>query len=308
MGQLVVGHYPQSLARHHSLAQYFFGVYRTRVLGRELILGFGNLLTALGLHHGLLLAWAGVNGVALGTASFLLWRLTASRSDHFSALYVAGLCCLAVSGGVITPYDYLSYALILGMLMAASVKGRWGIMLTVALAATATATRESAFVGVAAIVVLHAGAPGGTSILAVRDWLQRAACPAVLAAIGAVTLTYAGLKIGLGIGQPVVLLEPVALRSNLSVSSGMEVLLAVAMVLVVRWATPRASATVGLSRERRTLWGLCAPYLAVVVVAGRWVETPRLVMPLILGECAISVRSLRPDASQIDGNHRLDRL
>jgi len=64
------------------------------------------------------------------------------------------------------------------------------------------------------------------------------------------------------------------------------------LAAVIMLAVRRSYRAVAPRREmvvrRRLVWLLSAPYLVVCIVWGIWSEAPRLLMPLILGECMIA--------------------
>jgi hypothetical protein len=298
MVMLVMGRYPGWLANRHSLEQYFEGVYRSRVLGREAILGFGNVLSHLwpGVG-GFLLAWSWVNALGFSAASVLLWRLTAPERPKVGPLYLVGIICMAVSGLVITPYDNISYALLLAAIIAASAMNGPHPWLVGVLIVAATATRESAFVAVAVIVVVRTVAMPERSRRAGLRWVRRLGDSVVLAAVTSSIITYVVLKLTLGRSGGLSFFAQPELGTNLNVHSVGPLLLALSMVLAVRLVGTGIPVDPVLRIRRRALWTLCTPYLIVVAATGLWSEAPRLVMPLVLGECALMAASRCPGST-----------
>jgi hypothetical protein len=142
---LVVSTYPGSIARRSSLRQYFTGVYRSRVVARELILGIANGVdrvlgqSSAGPSAGFVIGWTAVTGGGFLLAWWLLhihlrWRRVSA--GHLDTVMAAAM---AVSATVLTPYDFLSYALIIATVVVAD--AGWS-MAAGLLAAAAVATRE----------------------------------------------------------------------------------------------------------------------------------------------------------------------
>ena len=295
---VLVVHYPSWVGRRSSLAQYFTGVYRSRVLAREMILGIANGVDRLvGMSGrdpspGFVAGWVTVTGGGFLLSWWLLRRLVRGRASPTGAVEVVLAAAMAASATVLTPYDFLSYALILATVTAA-LSGR--TVLTAGLAAAAVATRESGLLAVAIIVSAHvAGAPVGARSLPerYREW-ARASLPALVrcrplwAATAAGVTTYAALKIGFRPGAGVTLFQPAPLHANLTPRTTWSVGLAVVLTAGCRWAVRPAGGTLRL--RRRVLWCLAVPYLAVLAVGSAWGEAPRLVMPLVLGEAVLAL-------------------
>ncbi|HLN05804.1 MAG TPA: hypothetical protein VK217_05975, partial [Acidimicrobiales bacterium] len=175
---LILATYPRRLNLRGSLTEYFNGVYRSRILGRELVLGTANgfykLASLLG-HRGpsgLMPGWFITNGCAFLATAWLLYWLTARRSPRLVVLYVATLVVVATSSAVVTPYDLLSYALIFGAFLVATSRDRrliWS--LGALLMALAVATRESALLIVPILAAtLVPLAPPGSAGARTESW------------------------------------------------------------------------------------------------------------------------------------------
>jgi hypothetical protein len=201
---------------------------------------------------------------------------------------------MAASAAVLTPYDFLSYALIVATVVAA---GSGRTVVTAGLAATAVATRESGLLVIAIILASCAASDpafGGAQIPAWRGawrsmWGAAARHRPLWAAAGAALSMYVVLKVVYRSGGGVILFQHVGLRENLTARSGCAIALAGVLVAAGRWASGPASAVLRL--RRRVLWMLALPYLVVVALGGIWGEAPRLVVPLVLGEALLAVNT-----------------
>jgi hypothetical protein len=297
----LVSHYPGWVDRRSSLGQYFTGVYRSRVLARELILGIANGVDrVVGAHGngpspGFVVGWVTVTGGGFLVAWWLLHRYVRNRAPAFGPLELVIAAVMAASATVLTPYDFLSYALIIATVVVA---GAGRTIATAGLAAAAVATRESGFLAVA-IIACCAGmenavgdgrGPGGSAA-----WRVAARHRPLWAAAGAASATYTVLKIMMRHGRGLTLFQHVGLRANLTPGSVWAVALAAASLAAGRWAAGPARAAV--RTRRRVLWLAALPYLVVVAIGSNWQEAPRLVMPLVLGEAVLAVTAAaRPNA------------
>lgn len=293
---LVVSTYPASIARRASLQQYFTGVYRSRVLARELILGIANLVdrvlgeSGAGPSAGFVLGWTAVTGGGFLLAWWLLraraHRLTVS-GGHLDTLMAAGM---AVSATVLTPYDFLSYALIIATVLAAEA-GR--SVATALLVAAAVATRESGLLAIAVIIASCVTVEGDDSnrhLRAMRAWRSTGRAVARHRTLRAATLagvtTYLVLKTAYRGGRGLDLFQHISLRANLAGGTAKPVLIAAGLVVAGRWGTHPSPAV--LRARRRVLWLVAMPYFAIVAIGGVWSEAPRLVMPLVIGEALLA--------------------
>jgi hypothetical protein len=291
---LVVSRYPAWIAQRSSLDQYFTGVYRSRVLARELILGIANGINGLlgeskaASSAGFIVGWAAVTSGGFVLAWWLLHRYARRRIDCTIRIDIVIAAVLALSATVLTPYDFLSYALIIAAVVVAD-SGGW--VPTAVLAAAAVATRES---GLLVIAVLLASCVGVDSW---RSTCRIAAChrPLWAATIAGLT-TYVALKTAFPDRGGLALFQHVPLRTNLTLGTAEAIVLAAGLVVACRWAAGPSGPL--LRTRRRVLWLLAMPYLAIVAIGGIWIEAPRLVMPLVIGEVLLAVGAQRLEVSQ----------
>jgi hypothetical protein len=277
--------------------QYFHGVYRPRILGRELVVGIGNAVDALNLPIGvlrshpqsLLAGFIIVNSVALFVAAPLLYHLTARRDRSLTPLYLVMIVAMAGARTVTTPYDFLSYALAI-LLFDTAIRRRlvWAVVLTV----LAMCTRESAFVAIAAVLAAAARlAPGERSTEPLVARARRVVGPmlrdrTLVAVVLAGLVTYAVLHVVFAEGGSLAFFEHVTHRFRARTYIGMAI--AAASFAAVRWTSRRQAAEHHeIPVRRRILWLLSVPYLVTCVVGGIWSEAPRLLMPVLIGEALI---------------------
>ncbi|HEV3188257.1 MAG TPA: hypothetical protein VGZ04_09475 [Acidimicrobiales bacterium] len=290
-------HYGRRLNQRSSIRQYFDGVYTSRVLGRESVVGLSNLVNKVhelfGHVHatGLLAGWVLTNGIAFVASSFMLYRLSARRDPHLRFAYLLVVAMLCASGVVVTPYDFLSYALIIAVFVAMST-GRTLAGMT--LMVLAVATRESALLVVPMVLVAAAdpvaSGPGlhGRLLRNVVEALEKTKPILLLAIVG--VATYATLKIvTLPSGRRPHFVQHVSSNGHWSASGLTGVATAVLMAIIIRWLVRVNFDHEDLAARCHLLWLLALPYLAVCLVWGIWGEAPRLVMPLVLGEFLIAV-------------------
>lgn len=265
-------------------AYYGQGVYRFRLIGPELVLWVESLIgNPLGEH-------LVVNGrtphdgdlytalVLVNALAFLVAVLLARRVLERSAVAEPGrmlvmvtlLVIVALSLFVVTPYDLLSYALILAVLVSAGSRRPWDLV-CVPLVVVGVLTRESVFVAVAALAV-HA---------VVTDAGQRRV-RVVVAAAAAGAATYIGVRVGASSPD---LWSSLTLRGNLArliELAGLGLMVAAYLV----WQHACALAGIdgpAVRRGVRWLWILAAPYVAVALLAGYWFEL-RLLVPMLIAE------------------------
>lgn len=290
-------HYPRWVATRESLGQYFNGVYRSRVLGREAILGIANAVDWLtGTRPGEAGPGFAVGWVAVTIGGLLLaWWLFRRRLDRTRVDSDRGdvvlVSLMAVSATVLTPYDYLSYALIIATVTAADRRRTWT---AAALMTTAMATRESAFLVLpilAAQSLAGPGAEGGSEPTRRRmtELIRAAVADRILVSVAAAGLaTYLALKLGLRRGGGVTLVQSAPWDRNFGWGSVGGLALALTLVLVGRTVFGRTGPARLLRSRRRLMWLAASPYLAVLLVASSWGEAPRLVMPLVIGEALLA--------------------
>ena len=280
------------------VAQYRHGIYRYRVVGREAVLVTDRVLHHfhLALHTPavdlarsgatweLFTAFFVVNGVAFLALAALLYRVTV-RSEQWAQWvvpYLVVLVLVAASAYVVTPYDMLSYVVLVAACVGAFAGWPWPTLLV--LAVVGTATRESFLVGVAAVVA------GALWWPAARFRLWVGATALALGAVG----TYVALRVVLHDAREAGTFwwhVPQALNWNMG-----SVVAAVLLALGawVLWAAlpplrRSAGASLGVAAVRTwyrrasvTLWLLSLPYLVLSVVGGIWFEALRLAMPVLL--------------------------
>lgn len=292
-----------TFSRSGFAAQYDAGVYAPRVVGRELALALESALRELGVDPRLgglvpdgatmYPALVLLNGLAVLVVAHLVRRMLiagvgpGTRAD-LVALGVTGVAIWSLH--VVTPYDHLSLALMLLMLMvagraAAQAKGaRPDTLLVVgALVAVAVATRETALVAVAALVAVSI--------------IDRAAMPRPLAAVAAVAgaATYVALRLD----APEDLTDGATWSVNVDLGTvSVFGLVVVALALIGwRWLLERGDVWRQEPAGRRALlvtWALCAPYLVVSALVGYWYEALRLVLPVLVVDLWVRLHLHRP--------------
>jgi hypothetical protein len=306
---VLVSHYPHSVAQRSSLGQYFTGVYRSRVLARELILGIANGIDRVvgahagGLSPGFAAGWVTVTAGGFLLAWWLLRQQVRSRAPSIGPIEVVLAAAMAASATVLTPYDFLSYALIIATVVAA---GSGRIVATAVLAAAAVATRESGLMAVAIIAASCVVTQDSDRSCVARGrtaawgstWRGAARYRPLWAAAAAGVITYAVLKTVLRDGGGLMLFQHVALRANLTAGTAGAIALAAGLVAAGRWAAGPAPAVVRI--RRRVLWPLALPYLVVLAFGSSWGEAPRLVMPLVLGEALLAIGAVPTARSRVE--------
>ena len=169
----------QLYAREAFVGHYGHGVYQYRVLGRELVLAVGRVLrhfnlalhtTATDIGHGrppadLFTAFVVVNGAAFVALAAVLYLVTVAAAtagdEDWRLSYVVVIVLVALSGYVVTPYDYLGYLFTVTAVVVALQPRPWAPPLCLLLAAGGTATRESFVVAVAAVAAARVGRSAG---------------------------------------------------------------------------------------------------------------------------------------------------
>lgn len=286
-------HYPRWVATRQSLGQYFDGVYRSRVLGREAILGIANAVDGLvgsrsGATPGFAVGWVivTIGGLLLAWWLFRV-RLRAQGSDA-GRRDVVLVALMAVSATVLTPYDYLSYALIIATVLAAE-RGRTGR--AVVLMVAAMATRESAFLVLPILAAERLSSPSADSAARSKRWRHSLADtvtdPRWLAVGAAGGATYLVLKVGLRPAKGVTLFQGAPWADNLGWGAVGGIALAVTLVVVARSVFGRGGDRLLIDR-RRLMWLVSLPYLVVLFIGSSWGEAPRLVMPMVIGEALLA--------------------
>ncbi|QXC61529.1 hypothetical protein KSP35_01375 [Aquihabitans sp. G128] len=277
--------------------QYDHGVYRPRVVGRELVRAvhhvIGNPLPGwvspsgrAGLPHGdLYSAMTLVNLVAFlafATLAHVVVGRAGLPEPHRTLVFATLVLAVAATGYVVTPYDQLSYVLLLAALVAATARPPWDLAAPV-LVAVGVANRESALLAVAAL----------WAVWWVRRDDRRLATIAATSSLAGVA-AYASVRVGAaqgGAGPS--LWSGLTLAGNVGRLTGwVGALLLVA--LLVWWRGTAEVAGLGTSGEARTAvrayWLLALPYLLVAGLTGYWFEV-RLLAPVLVGELWVRARS-----------------
>ena len=288
----------QLYAREAFLYQYRHGVYRYRVLGRELVVAAGRALEhfnvalhtlATDIGHGrppadLFTALVVVNGAAFIALAALLYATTAARDSDWRLPYVILVVLVALSGYVVTPYDNLGYVLTVAAVVVALEARPWAPPVCLLLACAGTATRESFAVAVAAAAALLVATHGWRAVGRLRDpqWWSAAA-------LGAGWLgTYVILRVVVPTDPQLdtSLSESVVHDLNWQMSS----VLALLFFVLGAWALQLTYPALSGAAARRwrvtrlLLWLFSAPYVAVAAGEGIWFEAMRLLMPVLLCE------------------------
>ncbi len=275
------------------LDQYDSGIYRYRILGRELLLHTYGLLSS---HHrdqafpmptdpqATLLfygAYVLLNAVFLYLSNLLLllflWDRRKGISDLRLALYFFIVLIMALSTYTVTPYDQLAYVLMLACFLAMRMRSAAAMYVVLGIAAVLGAlNRETQFLVTPALLTtaLFAEAPEA------KTWFRAGIFHLVLFA-----LCYAGLRVFLP-GAPSIA-EGVTLGGKWALPSlfALGVLFYIAAGLARREYPSRKPAVV--------LLVLSAPYIVTILISGELREL-RLLIPLLL--CLVFVYNRLGDA------------
>jgi hypothetical protein len=277
-------------------------VFRSRVLGRELVLLVYDHLPAswLGSHFAnlpvpgpgqLYAAFVIVNG-----AAFLLFVLCLHSllkkywawEPQRTMIVAAGVLVAAFGSYAVTAYDQISYALLLLFALLVLARTGWVTALSVPIGVLGVLNRESMLLGLALVAGLATAYVAGEPQRAKR-------LAGVLAANGAaMAITYVGLRIASGGSGRV--FAGVILGTNLrSLNSWIGVAIVV-LGYPVWW---RFWGVLGLTSSRRARVALInfylfsLPYLLVIFFTGLWSEV-RLIVPLLLCEIVIRLALADP--------------
>lgn len=277
------------------LAQYGQGIYRYRILGRDLLVAIYHLL----LRHGhdsplavpadplatrlFYTAYVLLNGACLFIANFLLLVILWSWQHGISDLRCTGyLFCwliLAFSSYTVTPYDQLAYVFLLLALLASTCRPAW---------------IAYALVGVSAIL---GGLTWETEFLASPAlWtvaiFTAGAVRRRFAALGIVHIVFfAACYLALRIFMP----GPPSVAQGLSFGGGRVAPIALLVMAAIVW--------MGMTLFSREYAGykaglvflaLASPYIVTVLLSGAFWEL-RLVVPIVL--CHLFVYSQLGDLS-----------
>jgi hypothetical protein len=264
------------------VAQYYHGVYRYRVLGRDLLIEVYNFLrvhfaerpyplrrdpSASFLFYS---AYVLSNGIYFSLSNVLLlsllWVKKKGLLDRELSLYFYYTLLLAMSMAVVTPYDQLAYLLLLVGIWGTRVKNPFlGVLLVAVSAVAGTMNRETEFLlaSFLATIALYAPKP-----LAKRYGIY------LLVDLVLSVAVYAGIRWispgGLQVIQSTTLGGKWAIESLVVVS----LLLAVGIVMAMRLH--------GNVRPALFFLIFSLPYGLAVLIGGEFREL-RLIMPLVLG-------------------------
>jgi len=289
--------YSRSFENRSSLNQYFRGVYASRVLGRESVVGLAIvaqfLLSHLGIAHisGVMIGWLLTNGTSFMMAALLMHRQVARLGAKPTLLYGVLLVAMAISARVVTPYDLMSYTFILVVFQYAIRGARWRCAVLMVLA---VATRESTLLVIPMIAISQVAWPSRDSsgrFAMLRETIRIFRSSVTLWLLALVGMaTYGTLKlISFSSGEHPRFVQHVGASGHLGANNICGVLSALLMVAAVRWAAGFVSSSAYVSEMRNLLWLLATPYLVICFIWGIWSEAPRLVMPLLIGEFLLTV-------------------
>jgi hypothetical protein len=303
----VLANYAPSFDSRSSLTQYFHGVYSSRVLGRETVVGLANsigyLCTICGWtsHYDVIIGWSVTNGLSFMVAAHLMYRMVTRSGANSLLLYGVMLMAMTVSASVVTPYDLMSYALIICVLQSSTGGPSWQCAILMVLA---VATRESALLiipifAITQVEVTHEMASSVSTLLrGVGRTLRKSATLWLLTSVG--LTTYVALKlVSLDSGQHPLLVHHVGTSGHVGMKNICGVLIASLMWGVTRWAVKFVSGSAAVASRCNLLWLLAIPYLAICLIWGIWSEAPRLIMPLLIGEFLLAITAPSSDARRL---------
>jgi hypothetical protein len=248
--------------------------------------------TATDIGHGrpsadLFTAFVVVNGVAFVALAAVLYLVTVAAAtagdEDWRLSYVVVIVLVALSGYVVTPYDFLGYLLTVTAVIVALQPRPWAPPLCLLLAAAGTATRESFVVAVAAAAAALLGRHGWQALGRWRDpvWWS------VVALASGWLGTYVALRMVVGGDEPgssLWMSMPRELNWQMSTPVALVFYGLGIWTLQLTWPALAGPARARWRWTRRCLWILSVPYLAVCIVGGIWFETMRLLMPIVLCE------------------------
>jgi hypothetical protein len=285
------------------LDQYESGIYRYRVLGRQLLLAIYR--TLLGHGHDMPLPVAAdpqatryfyasyvlLNGTCLFISNLvlliLLWSYRRGISDLRCALYLFTWLILALSTYAVTPYDQLAYALMLLAFLAATARPIWIAYAAIGAAAILGGlTRETEFLVSPAF---------WTIAIFTKGRLSRRFAVLGLVHVALFAACYVALRIALP-GRP-------EIAQGLSFGGGklavpgllvMSVLVYVGLALFSREYAGYKPGIVFL--------GLSFPYVLTVLLSGVLTEL-RLIVPIVLSHLFIYTQLSNASRAE-DSSHR----
>ena len=264
------------------LEQYASGIYRYRILGRDLLLAIYEAL----LRHGhdmplpvaadpqatryFYISYVLLNGACLFISNLvlliLLWSHRRGISDLRCGFYLYAWLILTLSTYTVTPYDQLAYALMLLAFLAASARPVWIAYAAIGAAAILGGlTRETEFLVSPALWTVAIFAKGKAS--------RR------FAAMGYVHIALFGACY---VALRVFVSGPPAIAQGLSLGGGRVALPALLTMSVILY--------IGLALFSREYAGykpgivflaLSAPYVVTVLLSGAFWEL-RLIVPIVL--------------------------
>jgi hypothetical protein len=269
---------------------YHSGIYRYRVLGRDLVWWVYQNLVHTNVLAGnsktielddpgqLYPAFLIVNGIAfIGLVLTLRFAARRARVAEPGATFMVWTVAtiVALSSYVITPYDNISYFVLLGFVMLATSDRRDLRWLAVAVAGLGMLDRESMLIGIPALVAIYS--------TRTEDRDLRTVIVGSGAVMGAV---YVVLRITSD-GSGSAIWATVLIGDQIESLRGWA---GIALVGAVAFVWEELTRLVGLTdragRPVAIFYLLSAPYLAVILLTGQWFEL-RLVMPLLLGDLAV---------------------
>lgn len=286
--------YTRGLGVTEFVQQYSTGVYRYRVIGKELVLAVYRMLamhlpeTTLALPHDpaasslLCMALALVNGACLFVANLLLlgllWVRRRGLGDIELAAYLFYTLLLTLSLVVVTPYDQMAYLLLLMGMLGARSRSWWLSVAVVAVSAVVgVLTRETEFLMPAWLATLVIVSPDALAMRYRRlFWVSLVCCIA----------TYAGLRVWMT-GHPDVVLG-VTVGGKWSVES-----LAVLVLLLCVTAALALRMRANL-RPMMMMMAFSTPYLATILLGGTLREL-RLTVPVVLCILLLYVQLVRDE-------------
>jgi len=283
------------------VSQYCHGVYRYRLLGRDLLLCLYHFLQAHVAERPYPLprdpsgsfllygAFAISNGVYFAASNllllFFLWIRKAGLRDRELSLYFYYTLLVAMSMAVVTPYDQLAYLLLLiGILGTRSGSVVAGMSLVVISAAAGTLNRETEFLFASFLATMGLFSP---RVVARRYWIYLA-----------VDLV---ISVGLYVGVRIAIPGDVQVIQSMTYGGkwAPESLFVLMMLLVAGVAM-----AMRLYRDVRPVVVfliLSIPYLLAVLISGVFREL-RLMVPILL--CVLCIYTLleRTYASERSGS------
>lgn len=288
--------------------QYWHSVYASRVLGRELTVAVDRLLTALG-HPNPFVRWGPpglqavtyfssitiVNFFALITFTVALswWLRRSWLSDaQVSLIMLCVLGFVTASLYVVTPYDVLSFACMVMTFNFAFRSDRWNY-LSLVFVVLGCLTRESEFVAIALIVAVSLWRPDRVS--RIRALSSAAISVATYVVVHTVTRASGGV---LDHGLTWYLSRNLH-GDNQSFTGILIAVLAIGVWNVIsrRAGISPLGSSPDVVRIRLTFLALVTPYLFFVIDTGRWYESLRLIIPVLLADVYVAT---------LDSRHRHD--